>query len=210
MNPIILFKLFFSPTAGWESLIESKPSIHRLFMLHVIPFALVPPLMIYFAGTSHKVLFFDVLPGIKLIIISVILFIMQLLAVPLMATIVRQLAEIVDSYPSYKESFIFAAVAPTPLWMASLFTLIPDIYVNIVVTSIAMMAAAGFIYYGIPTVFKVKDDGRVVLLFGALLVAGVVAWAFLMVSTLVIWGSVQYLHFDLNASYVNNLIEITA
>ncbi|MDZ4097490.1 MAG: Yip1 family protein [Methylophilaceae bacterium] len=190
-----LFKLFFKPTAGWESLMASQPSMHRLFLLHVLPFAMIPPVMIYFVGKSHTILFFDLLPGSKLILVSLILFFVQLVVVPVMASIIRQLAEIADSHPTYRESFILAAVAPTPLWMAPVFLVVPDIIVNIGVTSLAMMASAGFIYYGIPTVFKIKEQGHVHLLFGAVLMAGATAWGFLMISTFVIWGSVQNLQF---------------
>ncbi len=195
MNPMTLFKLFFKPTAGWESLMASQPSMHRLFLLHVLPFAMIPPVMIYFVGKSRTILFFDLLPGSKLILVALILFFVQLVVVPVMASIIRQLAEIADSHPTYRESFILAAVAPTPLWMAPVFLVVPDIIVNIGITSLAMMASAGFIYYGIPTVFKIKEQGHVNLLFGAVLMAGATAWGFLMISTFVIWGSVQNLQF---------------
>lgn len=199
MNPMTLFKLFFKPTAGWQALIASQPSMHRLFLLHVIPFALIPSVMIYIAGTKQTLMFFDLLPGNKLLLVSFILFLVQLAVVPVMATIVRQLAEIADSHPSYKQAFTLAAVAPTPLWMAPVFLIVPDMLVNMAVTTLAMMASAGFIYYGIPTVFKIKEQGHVYLLFGAILVAGVVAWGFLMVCTLVVWGSVQNLNFAVGA-----------
>lgn len=200
MNPMTLFKLFFKPTSGWEALIASQPSMHRLFLLHVIPFALIPSIMIYIAGTRQTLLFFDLLPGSKLLLVSFILFLVQLAVVPVMATIVRQLAEIADTHPSYKQAFTLAAVAPTPLWMAPVFLVVPDMLVNMAVTTLAMMAAAGFIYYGIPTVFKIKEQGHVYLLFGAILVAGVVAWGFLMVCTLVVWGSVQNLNFAVGSA----------
>lgn len=195
MNPLTLFRLFFTPTNGWKDLMQSRPSIHRLYLSHVIPFALIPPLMIFIAGRTHSELFFDLLPGNKLIIVSVAFFLVQLVVVPAMASIVRQLAEVAEIHPSYKDAFILAAVAPTPLWMAPIFLLVPDILVNIGVTSLAMMASAGFIYYGIPVVFKIKEQGHALLLFGAILIAGVIAWGFLMICTLVVWGSVQNLQF---------------
>ena len=195
MNPLTLFRLFFMPSKGWKDLMQSQPSIHRLYLSHVIPFALIPPLMIYIAGRTHSELFFDLLPGNKLIIVSVAFFLVQLVVVPAMASIVRQLAEVAEIHPSYKDAFILAAVAPTPLWMAPIFLVVPDILVNIGVTSLAMMASAGFIYYGIPVVFKIKEQGHALLLFGAILIAGVIAWGFLMICTLVVWGSVQNLQF---------------
>lgn len=195
MSPLTLFRLFFTPTKGWKDLMQSQPSIHRLYLLHVVPFALIPPLMLYIAGRTQSELFFELLPGNKLIIVSVAFFLIQLVVVPTMASIVRQLAEVAEIHPSYKDAFILAAVAPTPLWMAPIFLLVPNILVNIGVTSLAMMASAGFIYYGVPVVFKIREQGHALLLFGAILIAGVVAWGFLMICTLVIWGSVQNLQF---------------
>ncbi|HEY8354639.1 MAG TPA: Yip1 family protein [Methylophilaceae bacterium] len=194
MSPLTLFKLFFKPIAGWEALIAGQPSMHRLFLLHVVPFALIPSVMIYIAGTRQTLMFFDLLPGNKLLLVAIILFLVQLVVVPAMASIVRQLAEVADSHPSYRQAFILAAVAPTPLWMAPVFLIVPSMMVNLAVMTLAMMASAGFIYYGIPTVFRIREQGHVNLLFGAILVAGVVAWGFLMVCTLVIWGSVQNLN----------------
>ena len=80
------------------------------------------------------------------------------------------------------------------------FLIVPDIFTNIAITSIAMMASAGFIYYGIPVVFKIKEQGHALLLFGAILMAGVIAWGFLMVCTLMVWGSVQNLQFAFKAT----------
>jgi hypothetical protein len=71
--------------------------------------------------------------------------------------------------------------------------MVPSVPLNLAVVSLAMMAAAGFIYYGVPAVFGIKEEGRAILMFGAVLIAGVVAWGFLMVSALVVWGSIQNL-----------------
>lgn len=198
MNPATLFQLFFSPTRGWQKLLQSQPSIHRLYMLHVIPFALIPPIMIYFSGKHHGDALFDLIhliPANRLIIVSVSFFLVQLVVVPVMASIVRQLSEIAEIHPSYRQGFILAAVAPTPLWMAPIFLFVPDILVNIGITCLAMMASAGFIYFGIPVVFGIEEKGHALLLFGAVLMAGVIAWGFLMVCTLMVWGSVQNLQF---------------
>lgn len=200
MNPLTLFRLFFTPTRGWQDLMQSQPSMHRLYLLHVIPFALIPPVMIYFAGNNHGEMFLGLLSDSKLLIVAIAFFFVQLVVVPAMASIVRQLAEVAETHPPYREAFILAAVAPTPLWMAPIFLIVPDILVNIAVTSLAMMASAGFIYYGIPVVFKIKEQGHALLLFGAILMAGVIAWGFLMVCTLMVWGSVQNLQFAVKAT----------
>ena len=200
MNPLTLFRLFFTPTRGWQDLMQNKPTMPRLFLLHVIPFALIPPAMIYVAGNNHGEMFLGLLSDSKLVMVAIAFFFVQLVVVPAMASIVRQLAEIADAHPPYKDAFILAAVAPTPLWMAPIFLVVPDILVNIAITSLAMMASAGFIYFGIPVVFKIKEQGHALLLFGAILMAGVIAWGFLMVCTLMVWGSVQNLQFAARAA----------
>lgn len=193
MNPRNIFLLFASPSTGWNNLVQSRPSIPRLYMLHVIPFALIPPVMGYLAGMKYGGQFFPALSETKLLLIAVIFFIIELVVVPAMAVIVRQLGEVAEIHPSYHDAFVLAAVAPTPLWLAPIFLLVPSVILNLLIVSLAMMAAAGFIYYGIPAVFDIREEGHAILMFGAVLIAGVVAWGFLMVSTLVIWGSVQSL-----------------
>lgn len=195
MSPRNLFLLFASPSQGWSNLVQSKPSIHRLYLLHVIPYALIPPLMGYLAASKYGGQFFPAMSSAKLMLIAVIFFIVELVVVPAMAVIVRQLGEVAEIHPTYHDAFVLAAVAPTPLWLAPIFLLVPSVLLNLAVVSLAMMAAAGFIYYGIPAVFGLKEAGHAMLMFGAVLIAGVVAWGFLMVSTLVVWGSVQNLQF---------------
>jgi len=110
-----------------------------------------------------------------------------------MALIIRQLAEVAEIHPSYHDAFTLAAVAPTPLWVAPVFFLIPDMFISLLALSLALMLTVGFIYYGTPIVFHIKERGHANLLFGAVLTAGLIGWGFLMVSTLVILGSVQNL-----------------
>lgn len=193
MNPRDIFLLFAAPSTGWSNLMRSRPSIHRLYMLHVIPFALIPPVMGYLAGVRYGGAYFPLMSPTKLLLIAVIFFIVELVVVPAMAVIVRQLGEVAEIHPTYHDAFVLAAVAPTPLWLAPIFLLVPSVTLNLLVVSLALMAAAGFIYYGIPAVFDIREEGHAILMFGAVLIAGVVAWGFLMVSTLVIWGSVQSL-----------------
>lgn len=193
MSLLNLFWLFFVPTKGWRHLTQSKPSLHRLFLLHVVPLSLIPPLFVYFAAGHYATDLLPVLSPFKLFLVSLILFLVELIAVPAMALILRQLAEIADVHPSYHDAFILAAVAPTPLWLMPIMFLIPNMAINLIALTLALMATVGFIYYGTPVVFKIKERGHAMLLFGAILTAGVVAWVSLMVSTLVVLGSVQSL-----------------
>lgn len=194
MNFSTIFKLFFSPTNGWRELMDSEPSIPRLFLMHVVPLACIPTLMLVYAGKSDdSFLLIDMLSTQKLMYVGTVFFLVQLISVPIMASIIRQLGEVADISPSYRSAFILAAVAPTPIWLSALSLLIPNFLVLTVVGTFALMASAGLIFYGIPVVFKVEEKGNAVMYFGGIMIAGLVALAFLMLSTLIIWGGVQNL-----------------
>lgn len=194
MSLLNLFWLFVLPTRGWSRLMHAKLSMHRLYLLHVIPLSLIPPLFIYFAAGKYAGDLLPILSSPKLLLVAVILFIVQLVAVPVMALVIRQLAEVAEINPTYQDAFTLAAVAPTPLWLVPVcFLIIPNMLVNLVALTLAMMATVGFIYYGIPIVFRIKERGHAMLMFGAVLTAGLIALGFLMVATLVVLGSVQNL-----------------
>ena len=197
MHPLTLFSLFATPARGWSRLVHSKPSISSIFFLHVIPFSLIPPLMLFLAGGKYGGQFFPSMSSSKLLLIGIVFFLVELAAVPIMATLIRQLGELGEIHPTFKDSFIIAAVAPTPLWMAPIFLLVPSAVVNVIVICLAMMATAGLLYYGIPVVFRMKEQGHATLVFGAVLIAGTVALGFLMVCTLVVWGSIQNLQYSM-------------
>jgi len=193
MSLINLFWLFFVPTKGWRHLMQSKLSMHRLYLLHVVPMSLIPPLFIYFAAGKYAGELLPVLSNSKLLLVAAILFVVELAAVPVMALIIRHLAEVAEIHPTYHDAFTLAAVAPTPLWLAPITFLIPDMTVNLIALTMALMATVGFIYYGIPAVFRIKERGHAILMFGAVLTAGVIGWALLMITSLVVLGSVQNL-----------------
>jgi hypothetical protein len=186
--------MFRSPAAGWQELLDTKPSIPKLFIFHVVPFASIPPLMIFFAvKSSNTFLLVDMLSPQKLALVGLIFFMIQLMAVPLMALVIKQLGEIANVQPTYQSAFTLAALAPTPLWLSAFVLLVPNFLVLVTLGSLALMASSGFIYYGLPLVFGIKDKDNAVMYFGGIMIAGTIALAFLMLSTLVIWGSLQNL-----------------
>lgn len=194
MNLTTLFKLFWTPTAGWHELLAAKPSMPRLFMLHVVPLASIPPLMIFLTAMSADSTFLiGILSPRKLILVGLILFIIQLMAVPMMALLIKQLGEVVNIQPTFQSAFTLAAVAPTPLWLSALLLVAPSFIVLVTFGSLALMASFGLIYYGLPLVFEIKGKDNAAMYFGGVMIAGTVALAFLMLSTLVILGSLQNL-----------------
>ena len=195
MNLSTMFKLFWTPTNGWRELLASSPSIPRLFLLHVVPLSCIPTLMILYAGKSQDAfLLVDILSTTKMMYVGTVFFLVQLIAVPIMALIIRHLGEVADINPTYQSAFTLAAVAPTPIWLSSVSLLAPNFLVLVFVGTLALMASGGLIFYGLPEVFDIKNKENAIMYFGGIVVAGMIALVFLMLSTLVIWGSIQNLN----------------
>lgn len=191
MNPITVFRLFATPSKGWKEVMKKSPPIHQLFVFYVIPLALIPAIIIGHADKTPAWEVLSILSPRALPVVGWSLFIIQLIVVAMMAVVMRQLADIVDSKISFKNAFTLAAICPTPLWLSAIALLIPSSLVVLAAVCLAMMASVGLMFYGVPEVYKLRNQGQSMLIFGGILIAGVVAMGFLMVATLVVWGSLQ-------------------
>src|SRR5690606_11306548 len=101
--------------------------------------------------------------------------------VALMASLIQQMGDVVDVSPSYDEAYMLAAVAPTPLWIGSLALLVPSVWFNMAVMVTAWVASAALIYHGVHPLFRLDSHSRARVMGTFVLMAGVIAWAALMV-----------------------------
>lgn len=188
MNPLKIFALMLNPREGWRNLQANPPSMHRLYLLHVLPLALIPAVVLYAVALRQTP---AAMEHHQILLMALAVFLLQLVLIPAMASIIRQLAEVAEIFPRYQQAFLLTAVAPTPIWLATLIYLQPALSLNVLITIIAIGASALLVFHGIPVVFEVRDQKHALLLFGAIMMAGIIAWSFLMVCTLIGWGGLQ-------------------
>ena len=133
--------LHFPHFQGWDHLARSHMPVARMFLLFALPLSLVPPLMIYYSGTSYGG---ELLPEFtrgQLQSIGVVFFLAETAMLFLMAMVIQRLGEVIDIKPSYEDAFKLAVIAPTPLWLAPLAMFIPSFAVNLTVGALAILAA---------------------------------------------------------------------
>lgn len=217
MNPVILTRLFASHSGGWKYFARSHFSVATLFFSYVLPMSIIPPLMLYYAGMAYRdnLLPALTLSGGQLQTLGVVFFIAELVMVFLVAGAVEWLANAAFSmmhsrqkllqYPAetptvvaaqeprkveYHDAFMLAAVAPTPLWIASLCLFIPSFIVDMTIGALALVAAGAIVYYATPAIFKLEEKGEGAL-FGYMMISvGLVAWAAMMYVALFAWNIV--------------------
>lgn len=175
---------------GLEHVARAHLSVAKLFFLYALPLSIIPPLMLYYAGTMYRGALLLDFTSAQLQTIGVVFFITELVMLFAMAALIQRIGEVIEFHPSFEDAFKLAVIAPTPLWLAPLFLFIPSFTVNLLVGPLALIAAGGLIYYSVPSVLKVEEKGHAMLLSGWICSAGMVAWAAMMYLTLLTWNAV--------------------
>lgn len=185
MNAHNFPKMLYSYSEGWQDLIRGHPSASGLFAGYVIPMSLIPPAMfLYSMLVTPGAVFPALVPQINVVeavTIAAAFFVVELGMVALMASIIQQMGDAVEVKPSYDDAFVLAAVAPTPLWLAPLALFIPVMWVNALVLALAWIASAALIYHGVEPLFRLENHSKARLMGSFVLMAGVIAWAALLV-----------------------------
>ncbi|HRP75172.1 MAG TPA: Yip1 family protein [Rhodocyclaceae bacterium] len=185
MNTHNLPKMLYSYTEGWQDLMRVHPSVSGMLASYVVPMSLIPPAMfLYSMLVTPGAVFPALVPqisAVEALTIAVVFFFIEIGMVLLMASIIQQMGDAVDVKPAYEDAFILAAVAPTPLWLSSLALFIPVTWLNALVVVVAWVASAALIYHGVEPLFRLENHSKARLMGSFVLMAGVIAWAALLV-----------------------------
>lgn len=188
MNLKMFPRMFSSHDEGWAWLMEIHPSVPRIYLLYVVPMSLIPPAMLLFAAHAYSDRLLGNISPSEAMWLAALFYIAELAAVPIMGAAIQRIGDLVNARPAYHDAFAFAAVVPTPLWLSALALFIPSVAINAVATVAALFGSAALIYEGAYRLFRLKDEGPMLLLSGSILAAGLVAWASLMGLAFVGWG----------------------
>jgi hypothetical protein len=144
--------------------------------------------------------FMDKLPGNRLFMISGELFILQIAVILAMAWITQNLAEMVDKKPSFRDSLLIIAIATTPLWLTSVFYVVPSLSFNVIVHAIAVLASIALVYRGVKYIFAIKERGAIATLTLAIVCTAGLGFAVVMVGSLISWEAIEQLQFAIKKS----------
>jgi hypothetical protein len=202
---------------GWDSVARSHISVVTMFFSYVLPMSLIPPLMLYYAGTTYRD---NLLPALalnvsQLQILSMVFFVVELVGVFLMAGAIEFMAntelKVIHSrqklleYPAetptmstpaevprvnYHDAFMLAAIAPTPLWLAPLILFVPSFMIGMTIGALALLASALILYNATPAILKLDEKKEGGLFRYMMITGGMVAWAAMMYLTLITWSVV--------------------
>lgn len=186
MNVITVLRLPFTGTLGWKELQQRRFSIPGLAWLVVLPMSLLPPLMLYYAGTHYGDDFVAGFGDKEWRFITTILFLAELLTFFLMGWLVHAVANSQEMSIEYQDAYLLAAMAPLPLWSSALVLLIPSLLLNALAVLVALAISCSLIYHGLQGLCERQDnDVATMSATYTIMAAGILAWGLLMA---IVWA----------------------
>lgn len=185
MSLMSLSRMVWSERDGWLDLQRDHPSLARLWLAYVLPMSLIPPAMFVFSALAYPGAVFPQLePHMSLseaLIVGGAFFLAELVMVQLMALVISQVTELVGETATFPQAFTLAAVAPTPLWVATLVLLLPSAWLAVLAMALAWVASAALILHGVGPLLGIEDHARSRLMASFVITTGVMAWVGLVI-----------------------------
>ncbi len=173
-------KLSFSADHGWPELIRRRPSLLRVFALLVLPLSLLPPVMLYFAGTQHPAMFPHDVGAHPWGTVAAVFFLAEMGTLLFMGWLIRAVATTRGLAIDGHDAWLLAAIAPVPMWLSSLGLAVPDLRFVVAVALAGLALSCGIVYHGIEALCRTREDVTAASIAQVVIGAGLIAWVLLL------------------------------
>lgn len=180
MSMLSLPKIAASFHEAWAELAKMPPAIARIFALLVLPLSLIPPVMIYLAGTGYGDAFAAGYGAKPWGHIASIFFAAEILTFAGMGWLIRQIAITHGTDIGYRNAYLLAAIVPVPLWLSAFGLLVPSLAFNAAISIVALGMSCSLVYYGVSAFFRIREQVQAASITQSVFGAGLVAWAVLL------------------------------
>lgn len=185
MSILHIHKLFVSSHEGWDEFARTRPSALWLFVLLVVPFSLIPPLMLEYAGRHYGVILFPNTTGQAWSMAALFFLLAELITVPLMAWGIQAVANSKGIASRYGDAFALAAIAAIPLWLSSLALFSSQVGVIIGLVVLGLAASVLLIFRGVQRILRVEEALVAFDIAHIVTALGLIAWVLLVMLGLV-------------------------
>lgn len=183
--------LFTHPLQEWREIRDTEESAAHLYFAHILFLALIPPVSMYIGttkvgwtiGAGAPVM----LTESSALLMSSLMYLALLVGVGVIGGFIDWMSRTYDSSPGLTRSIVFAAYTATPLFVAGLCALYPNVILFMVVGIAALFYTAYLLYAGIPIFMGISDEEGFVYA-SSVLTVGLVMLVALMAITVLIWS----------------------
>ncbi len=186
MNILSFPKMVVSSSEGWPEVAKIHPAIIKVFFFLVLPFSLLPPVMLYLSGIYYGDSIVAGYGSKPWGLISPLFFIGEMASFATMGWFIKQIAEDQRVDVDYHDAYLLAAITPIPLWLSSLGLLVPSLAFNAVLSVSALAASCALVYHGIYALCHMHEEVTAASITQAVIGAGLASWAILLMLILAI------------------------
>jgi DMSO/TMAO reductase YedYZ heme-binding membrane subunit len=173
LNP----RMIVSSRAGWARVRTGHPSVTQLFFALVLPFSLIPAIMLLYAGYNHGQMLVPDTTVMQWQIAALVFLLAELISVPTMASLLR---DVLGEYPPFDEYYALAAYAAIPLWLSSFGLLSSNLFLVVTIATIGLVASFLTLYHGLKAFFgRQEEEVAFQYLAYKVLAAGLIGWLLL-------------------------------
>jgi hypothetical protein len=176
-----ILQLPFTQEGGWQQLQRQRPSLNALILRVVLPLSLLPPVMLHYAIHHHGDALLAGLSQRPWTLIAPVLLSAELITFLIMGWLIHGVANAHRLPLSLRDAYLLAAMAPLPLWFASLTLFVPDMLLIVSGVLLAMMVSCGLVYHGLQALAEREEDDVMVMSATYTVMAfGLMAWGVLL------------------------------
>lgn len=179
MNLLKYTMMPFSFHEGWDQVYAGRASVLKTFFFLVLPLSMLAPAMLIYAGNHHAAAYMMDDSPARWQAVALTFFIGELLTVPFMGMMIRQIASVHKLVASSRDTFLLAAIVSIPMALSSLGLAIPNLWVMIGIVLLGFAIAAALLYHGAYFIFDLKDPMQAQSLSSEMFATGALAWALL-------------------------------
>jgi hypothetical protein len=181
MSLISFAKLPLTADEGWPQLAGLHAGILRIFLLLVLPLSLLPPVMLYYAGTHYPEVLWQVAGAKDWTQVAAVFFVAEWSTYLLMGWLISQVAATYALPIGPRDAYLLAAIAAAPLWLSSLALLVPDRAFNAAASAVALALSCAVLYQGVQALGQTREKLIATEVTQIVMGAGLIAWALLLV-----------------------------
>jgi len=183
--------LLYNPDHEWKVINEKKESMTSIYLTYLVFFAAIPPVSAYIGATyvgwkigdeTHK------LTPDSALYLSIIAYVAILVAVLVVAWFVGWMAKTYGAKPSFDQCLALVAYSCTPLFVVGIFGAYPILWLDMLVSLVAIAMAVKLLYKGVPIIMGINEE-KGFLFASSVLTVCMVSMVGMLAITIVFWGS---------------------
>lgn len=179
----------FSPTRGWQRIAANPASLAEVYLLHTLPFALIPAVCWYVgvtrvgwsvAGEVVKLTPESALP------MCILFYLAMVAGVSFLGFMVRWMSTAYGTVSTVSQGITLISYTASPFFLAGVLGLYPILWIDILVGCLVACYCIFLLYQGTPAIMRVPPE-RGFLYASAVFAVALVSFVGLLGVTVVLW-----------------------